>query len=220
MKNNYTHITLVLDRSGSMESIKTDTIGGLNQFVDTQKQVQAEITFTLIQFDDVYETVIAGKPIGEVPVFTKDNYIPRNTTALLDAIGRGIAETGDFLSSKKEEDRPSKVVFAIMTDGLENASTKFSREQVGKAIKEQKETYSWEFVFLGANQDAIATAASINIAQTHAITYAANSLGARSALKSFAVNTASYASGQSLSTGFSANDRQKQAEALKQSQTN
>lgn len=170
MRENYTHITFVLDRSGSMESCKTDTIGGTNRFLADQKKVPGDCSLLLVKFDHAYDVHHEGK-LKECPNFTDENYTPRGSTALLDAIGRAIHQTGELLSGLPERDRPSKVIFVIMTDGYENSSTKYDNKMIAAMIDSQRDVYKWDFVFLAANQDAIATASKINISAAAAMSY-------------------------------------------------
>lgn len=211
MKKNYTEIVVVLDRSGSMQSIKDDTIGGFNRFLKDQKAVPGTAAITLAQFDDQYEVVLNGVPIADAKELTGETFVPRGWTALLDAIGRTINTTGARLASMADEDRPEKVVFVIITDGEENRSKEFNSQQINEMIDHQRETYKWEFVFLGANQDAIKVARSMGIHQANAMTFAADSAGVSSSYDSFSDNVAKYRSGVSKDASFSAEDRQKQS---------
>lgn len=160
MRNNLTDITLVVDRSGSMASIKNDAEGGINEFVREQSQESGEALLTLMQFDTEYELVHNGINVADVPPYKLK---PRGMTALLDAVGRGINETGERLAAMPEEDRPGLVVFVIVTDGHENASVEFPRAQVRKMIQHQQESYNWQFTFLAANQDAFAEGGSLGV---------------------------------------------------------
>jgi hypothetical protein len=173
--NDKTDITVVLDRSGSMSSIKEATIGGFNTFINEQKKASGEAFISLSQFDDVYEVVYVQKSVKETPLLDDKTFVPRNGTALLDAIGRSINSTGDRLSNMSESDRPSKVIFVIITDGLENASVEFNKARIFEMITHQREKYSWQFIFLAANQDAIATACGLGISGTSAISYSSTS---------------------------------------------
>src|SRR5215212_2259363 len=166
-----TDITVVLDRSGSMESIAGDVIGGLNTFIRAQAQVEGEACFTLVQFDDQYEVVHAHVPVQDVPPLTHQAYVPRGTTALLDAIGRTIVATGSRFAMMAEADRPQVVVFAVQTDGFENASQEFSRQQVSDMLRHQETKYAWQFVFLAADQDAIAEGGRMGFASASALDY-------------------------------------------------
>lgn len=204
-----TDVTIVLDRSGSMASIRTETIGGVNSFIEEQRKQPGECSLSMVQFDDKYEPLYAGKPIADAPLLNAETFVPRGYTALLDAIGRTIVETGARLSAMPEADRPGKVLFVIVTDGAENASKEFTREKVFQSITHQKSAYKWDFVFLAANQDAIAVGGSLGVAANSSLTYAADSKGAVNAFKSASTYTASLrATGNAA---FSAQDRNAQA---------
>lgn len=212
MKQDLTDITVVLDRSGSMSSVWTDTIGGFNSFLKTQKEAPGEATFTLVQFDNHYEVDYRGKNIQEIPDLNNETYVPRGGTALLDAIGRTINETGQRLAALAESDRPSKVIFVILTDGEENASKEFKKGKINEMITHQTEKYQWDFVFLGANQDAIQTGSSMGIMAGNSLTYAANSIGTVSAFETVSSTMCSYRSGNTAAKTqfFSEEDREKQ----------
>ena len=177
MKKDYTHITLVLDRSGSMEAITSDTIGAVNKFLKEQKEQPGEATLTLVLFDHEYMSVHEFKNIKDVPWLDSSTYFTRGTTALMDAIGRTINQVGSTLAGKKEEERPESVLFAIVTDGLENASREFSKIQIVNMIDHQTKKYNWDFVYLGANQDAINVATSYNIPKGNSRVFYATSTG-------------------------------------------
>lgn len=213
MRMNHTDITIVLDRSGSMATVVNDTIGGFNRFLSDQKAAPGTAEITLHQFDDRFETVMNGVDVRMAAELTNKTFVPRGSTALLDAIGRAIQETGNRLATKSDRDRAGKVVFVIITDGEENASREFNREKVFEMIEHQKSKYSWEFVFLGANQDAIRAAAGIGINACSSITYAANAVGTEAVFRSLSSNVADYRVGASACANFSEEDRKKQAEA-------
>jgi hypothetical protein len=160
MKSDLTDITLVVDRSGSMQKIREDAEGGINAFLQEQAKLPGDALMTLVQFDTEYEFLQRGLSIKQVPAYT---LVPRGNTALLDAVGRAINETGERLAKMAEADRPGLVVFVIMTDGLENSSKEFTKAQVKQQIEEQQSKYNWQFTFLGANQDAFAEAGGIGI---------------------------------------------------------
>lgn len=211
MKTDFADITFVLDRSGSMSSVQADTIGGFNAFIEAQRKVPGECNASLVQFDDQYEVVYTSKPVKDAPALNAETFVPRGMTALLDAIGRAINETGKRLAAIPEADRPSKVIFVILTDGGENSSKEFTRAKVFEMITHQKSTYKWDFVFLGANQDAISTGAALGIARGSTMTYASNSVGTKHAFAS-----ASNYAAQSRTVGsasFSDEDREKQKQA-------
>jgi hypothetical protein len=180
----FADITVVLDRSGSMESVRDDTIGGFNRFVEDQKAVPGDAVLTLVQFDNEYEFVHRAAPIKEVPSLDRKTFVPRGSTALLDAIGRAIGETGSRLDGMAEDARPDKVFFVIITDGHENASREFRREKILEMIGHQQSVYSWQFVFLGANQDAIQAGASIGVPTANTLSYASNAASTAAAFAS------------------------------------
>lgn len=222
MRAGYVHIAVVLDRSGSMDEVQDDTIGGFNRFLDEQKKGPGEATFTLVQFDHEYQIVTNFALIACVPPLTRQTFVPRGNTALLNAIGRTIRETGYRLAAMPESDRPSKVLFVIVTDGHENASHeernpayRFTKSQINEMISLQRKEYSWEFVFLGANQNAIEEGASIGIPYHTSMTYANNVAGTAHAYASVSANTtrlrcANVAGEQDAQYAFTAEDRQQQ----------
>jgi uncharacterized protein YegL len=162
MNKDLVDITLVVDRSGSMESIREDAEGGINAFVREQAQLKGQANLTLVQFDTEYEFVHRAIDIQSVPEY---KLVPRGGTALLDAVGRAINETGERLAKLPESDRPGLVAFVITTDGQENRSCEFQSAQIKKMIQHQQEKYKWQFTFLGADQDAFAEAGRMGVAQ-------------------------------------------------------
>lgn len=177
MKKNYTHISVVLDRSGSMANCLNDTIGGFNQFLKTQKEVEGEATMTLVQFNGQYDMVVDMKPLKDVEELNKGNYSPNGGTALLDAIGRTINNVEAKLVEKSEDEKPEKVIFVIITDGEENESREFTRDQIMTMINNHRNDQKWEFVFIGANQDAIQAGGSMGIRAGNTLNYAVSSQG-------------------------------------------
>ena len=180
MNKNYTEIAFVLDRSGSMESCKEAAIEGFNKFLSEQQAEEGHARLTLVLFDDEYLVPFQSVPVKEVVGLNSKTYVPRNSTALLDAIGQTIDDLGARLSQLPEEARPAQVIVTILTDGEENASCKFSWKDVAARIKHQTDAYHWTFLFLGANQDAIATAAQMNIVAANSSGYVADDMGSRS----------------------------------------
>ena len=163
-----TLIAALLDRSGSMEDCKKATETGFGELISRQRGEPGEAIVTLSQFDDVYENVYANVPIAEVGPL---DLLPRNMTAMLDAIGRFVTEIGEQLADRKEADRPGTVICLIMTDGHENASREWSWDAVKTLINQQREKYQWKFLFLGANIDAIEVGSRIGVPQEMAMTY-------------------------------------------------
>lgn len=176
MKKDYTHITVILDRSGSMEKVKEDTIGGFNAFLNEQKNLEGEATISIIQFDNEYEYIAKFKPIQEVEELNSSTYKPRGMTALYDALGKAIKQTGKTLRNMKEEDRPEKVVFVILTDGYENASKKYTADNIKDKIEHQQSKYNWDFTYIGANQDAILVGNSMGISKDKSLNFAADNV--------------------------------------------
>ena len=177
MKENLTELVFILDRSGSMSGLETDTIGGFNSMLERQKKESGEAFVTTVLFDDKYEVLHDRYDIKGVNLLTEKEYYVRGSTALLDAIGITINNIGKALSDTKEEDRPGKVLFVIITDGMENSSREFSYEKVKKMVEHQKSKYSWDFIFLGANIDAIKTANSFGISADMATNFVSDSAG-------------------------------------------
>lgn len=161
MNINLTDLTLVVDRSGSMQAIREDAEGGINAFIEKQQQEPGEALLTLVQFDTEYEFVHRGVPLQDVPRYELQ---PRGATALLDAVGRAINEAGARLAKMPEEERPGLVAFVVMTDGLENSSQEFTKAEIRKMIEHQQTKYNWQFTFLGADQDAFAEAGEMGMA--------------------------------------------------------
>lgn len=176
MKSDLTEIAFVLDRSGSMDSIASTAIVGFNEFLHAHQSAAGQARLTLVLFDDEYLVPAASTPIRDVVPLDLTTYVPRNSTALLDAIGRTIDELGKRIAQLPEAERPGSVIVAILTDGLENASTQYGWKEVAGRIRHQRDKYSWEFLFLGANQDAIATAAQLNIARHNSANFAAQDI--------------------------------------------
>jgi len=172
-------IICIIDRSGSMQTLKDDAIGGFNSFLDDQKKLPGSAQLTLVLFDDEYLKIHDALNIQDVPPLTSESYTPRGTTALYDAIGKTVNEVGKRLADTPEHERPNKILVCILTDGHENASTEFTSEKIAEMIDHQKTKYSWEFMFLAANQDAVLTAKTMNIDADHAISFDATRRGMR-----------------------------------------
>jgi uncharacterized protein YegL len=166
-----TDITVVLDRSGSMQSVKKATIDGFNEFLRGQKAEEGSAKISLVQFDNKYEHVFKSLPLKDAPYLNDDTFIPRGMTALNDAIGRTIDKVGERLAKLSAKNRPDNVILVILTDGYENASTDYSTEKVASMVKHQRDKYNWKFIFLGANQDTILTAKTYNFAQGQTMSY-------------------------------------------------
>ncbi len=187
MKKNLTEMVFILDRSGSMQSLTDDTIGGFNSMIEKQKKEDGEAYVTTVLFDDNYEVLHDHVDIQKVKPITTKEYYARGCTALLDAIGKTINSIGSRLSSTLEDERPDNVIFVITTDGFENASKEFTKSTVKEMIEHQQDKYSWTFMFLGANMDAVGEAASLGINTDFARTYTASDIGTQSVYDSVSV---------------------------------
>jgi len=180
-----TELAFILDRSGSMESIRTAAIDGFNSYLREQQAAPGHTRLSLVLFDTTIDTHLDSIPIAEAISLTRETYIPRGSTALLDAIGTTIDRLGQRFAALTPPDRPEHVSIAILTDGEENSSSRYTWADIANLIQHQTEKYSWEFLFLGAGQDAIATAARINIHAANASHYQADAAGQSAAMASF-----------------------------------
>lgn len=177
MKENLTELVFILDRSGSMRGLETDTIGGFNAMLDRQRRQEGEANITTVLFDDKYEKLHDRLPVKHVADMTGKAYYVRGCTALLDAMGRTIHEMALIQKHLPDTEKAAKVIFVIITDGLENASREYSRARVKSMIEHEKEKYGWEFIFLGANMDAVKEAGSLGIAANRSVTFENDSQG-------------------------------------------
>ncbi len=177
MRENLTEIVFILDRSGSMSGLESDTIGGFNSMIAKQQKEEGEAIVSTVLFDDETDVIHDRLAIGEVKKLTEEDYYVRGCTALLDAIGGAIHHIGNVHKYAREEDRPAKTLFVITTDGLENASRHYSFKDVKRLIKRQQEKYNWEFLFLGANIDAIEVAGNMGISRDRAANYNCDEAG-------------------------------------------
>lgn len=177
MRENLTELVFILDRSGSMSGLESDTIGGFNSMIAKQQKEEGEAIVSTVLFDDVTDVIHDRVAIGDVKKLTEDDYFVRGCTALLDAVGGAIHHIGNVHKYAREEDRPAKTLFVITTDGLENASRNYAFKDVKKMIERQKEKYGWEFLFLGANIDAVETARHFGISEDRAVNYHSDSEG-------------------------------------------
>ena len=177
MKRNLTEVVFILDRSGSMSGLERDTIGGYNSLLEKQKQEPGEVLISTVLFDDRQEVLHDRIPLKDVKPMSEKEYYVRGCTALLDAIGGAIHHIGNVHKYAREEDRPSKTLFIITTDGMENASHRYTYEKVKQMVERQKNKYGWEFLFLGANIDAIGVANRFGISEDRAVNYECDSRG-------------------------------------------
>lgn len=171
MRKGLTEVVFIIDRSGSMSGLEADTIGGFNSMINKQKNEEGEALVSTVLFDDKVEVLYDRVDVKKVEPMNEHQYYVRGCTALLDAIGGAIHHIGNVHKYAREEDRPEKTLFIITTDGMENSSHKYNYEKVKKMVEKQKKKYGWEFIFLGANIDAIEVAGRFGIASNRAITY-------------------------------------------------
>lgn len=177
MKNNITELVFILDRSGSMAGLESDTIGGFNALIEKQRKQEGKCYVSTVLFDNVSEVLHDRVELREIKKMTDKDYSVRGCTALIDAIGGAIHHIGNIHKYARPEDVPEHTMFVITTDGQENASHRYSSNEVKKMIERQKEKYGWEFLFIGANIDAVETAARYGIGSDRAVNYMADSQG-------------------------------------------
>ena len=177
MKKNLTELVFILDRSGSMAGLEKDTIGGFNAMIEKQKDEPGEAYVSTVLFDNLSEVIHDRVKLENVPQMTRKEYYVRGCTALLDAVGGAIHHIGNVHKYAREEDRPEKTLFVITTDGMENASRRYTYDKVKAMIRRQKEQYGWEFLFLGANIDAAKEAARFGIDADRTANYHADHTG-------------------------------------------
>ena len=184
MKKNLTEVVFILDRSGSMAGLEADTIGGFNAMIEKQRGEPGEAVISTVLFDNETEVIHDRVSLDRVPALTEKEYDVRGCTALLDAVGGAIHHIGNVHKYAREEDRPEKTLFVITTDGMENASRRYTYDKVKAMIERQRERYGWEFLFLGANIDAAREAARFGIRADCAADYHADSIGTEAVYES------------------------------------
>lgn len=195
MREDYTDINVVLDRSGSMQNIARDMEGGFNQLIKDQQKVAGKCLVSFTQFDSDYtgrpsiETLYAARPVYDVPEMT---LIPRGGTPLLDAVGTTIVKVGERLRTLPASERPARVLFIVITDGGENTSREYKKEQVKRLVERQRAEYNWQFLFLGANIDSFAEAGGLGMASINTANYAPTSVGTQTMWGSVSSNISSY----------------------------
>ena len=177
MKKGLTEIVFILDRSGSMGGLERDTIGGYNSMLERQKKEEGEAVLSTVLFDDKIEVLHDRKNLYDVKPITNSDYYVRGCTALLDAVGGTIHHIGNVHKNMPADQRPEKTLFIITTDGMENASKEYTYSKVKKLVEEKKRKYHWEFVFLGANIDAVEVAGRFGVAKNRAVRYECDSAG-------------------------------------------
>lgn len=211
MNQNLTELHVIMDKSGSMQGLKDDTIGGFNQLMSDQKDTTGKLLVGLTMFNTGVDVRFSGVPLGDVRPLRSDDYRPTGGTALLDAIGQTVTDIGSRLAKMPESERPGQVIVAIFTDGQENSSHRFTKSQIRDMVKLQTETYKWIFMFLGAGIDAFAEAPSLGIDSAWAINYNRTKSGETYKLLGQNVNAVRYSSAtaQSMPTGFDEASRRK-----------
>ena len=177
MREDLTEVVFILDRSGSMSGLESDTIGGFNSMIEKQRKEEGEALISTILFDDRSEVLYDRVPVKKIEPMTDRKYYVRGCTALLDAIGGAIHHISNVHKYAREEDRPAKTLFIITTDGMENASREYSCRKVKEMVEKAKKKYDWEFLFLGANIDAIEVAGRFGISADRAVNYECDSAG-------------------------------------------
>ena len=177
MKNNITELVFILDRSGSMSGLESDTIGGFNSLIEKQRKQEGECFVSTILFDNVSEVLHDRVKLSEIKKMTEKDYTVRGCTALVDAIGCAIHHIGNIHKYARKEDVPENTMFVIMTDGMENASHIYSSDQLKKMIERQKKKYGWDFLFIGANIDSVETAGRYGIGADRSVNYHADKKG-------------------------------------------
>ena len=176
-KANFTEIVFILDRSGSMGGLESDTIGGFNSLIEKQKKEEGRVYISTVLFDNVSEVLHDRLPLDKISPMTEKEYCVRGSTALLDAVGGAIHHIGNIHKYARPEDRPDRTLFIITTDGMENSSRRYTAEKVKAMIERQKTEYGWQFLFLGANIDAVTTAGRFGIDRDMAVDYRSDSEG-------------------------------------------
>lgn len=177
MKKNLTELVFILDRSGSMSGLEGDTIGGFNSLIEKQRRQDGECFVSTVLFDNVSEVLHDRLKLEAIPKMTENDYTVRGCTALIDAIGGAIHHIANIHKYARKEDVPEHTMFVIMTDGMENASHRYSSDEVKQMIERQKEAFGWEFLFIGANIDSVETARHFGISEDRAVNYHADSEG-------------------------------------------
>lgn len=217
MKKNYSHIAVVIDESGSMESMRNEVIEGFNKLLSDQNKVKGEATITIVHFDDEYKKLVDFSPIKSATKLSRENYQPDASTALLDAMGKTMNDVRSHIKEMKEDDKPSKVIFVFITDGHENASREYSRDIVFEMITDLKDsdnTIKHEFVFIGANQDAIMAGSSLGIRKDASLTWDASGAGAKAAFSALSRGMTDYRT-VSDSYSFTDEERKEQDDLMK-----
>lgn len=198
-ENNLTELVFILDRSGSMRGLEEDTVGGFNAMIEKQKKEAGDCVVSTVLFDNESTVLHDRLPLDEIRTLTARDYQVGGCTALIDAIGGAIHHIGNVHKYARKEDVPTHTMFVIMTDGMENASRRYSSDEVKRKIERQKEKYGWEFLFIGANIDAVETAKHYGIAPNRAVNYHADGDGTRVVYDTICEAACSLRTGKALS---------------------
>lgn len=215
MKKGLTEIIFILDRSGSMESIRLDMIGGFNAFIEEQRKIPTECKVSFYQFDTQHprvETVYEQKVLKEVPLLNTETFVPRGGTPLYEAIATVVKKVGERFANTPENERPEKVLVVIITDGEENSSIGWTAAQIKQMVQHQEEKYKWEFVYLGANQDAWAVGNTMGVKSSSTLAYVASKGGTEALFMSLSAKTAHYRCADNVTRGIQFDDADKDAQ--------
>ena len=192
MAKDHTKIVCVLDRSGSMAAIADDAIGGFNTFLKDQQEAGDNADISVYLFDNQYDPLYENRPVAQAPPLDSTTFVPRGMTALYDAVGRTINTVGAVLSQTPERDRPDKVLFVILTDGRENSSREFNKHQVFTMVEHQRSKYSWQFMYLAANEAGMKDGAAIGMRSTDSLQFVPDAPGATAAFANISESTRGY----------------------------
>ncbi|MBQ1441178.1 MAG: VWA domain-containing protein [Clostridia bacterium] len=203
MKNNTTELVFILDRSGSMAGLESDTIGGFNSLIEKQRRQDGECYVSVVLFDNESEVLYDRVKLADVRKMTEDDYTVRGCTALIDAIGGAIKHIGNIHKYARPDDVPEHTMFVITTDGMENASHRYSSDKVKQMVQRQKEKYGWEFLFIGANIDSVETAGHIGIDSHHSVNYHADSKGTAVLYETVSASIGNMRAGRELAKDWS-----------------
>ena len=202
-KNGITELVFILDRSGSMEGLESDTVGGFNSLINKQKKEDGECLVSTVLFDNTSKVIHDRVPLSEIDPMTLEDYQVGGCTALIDAMGSAIHHIANVHKYARKEDVPENTIFVITTDGFENASNKYSSDDVKRMVKHQTEKYGWEFLFMGANIDAVETAKSYGICEDRAVNFKCDSKGTEVLYECVCETVSTARSGKSISSSWS-----------------
>lgn len=203
MNNNITELVFLIDRSGSMSGLEKDTVGGFNSMIEKQKKQDGKCFVSTVLFDHETEVLHDRLPLDRIEKMTENEYFTRGSTALLDALGGAIRHIGNIHKYARKEDVPEHTMFIITTDGMENSSRQYTAERIKAMIERQKSEYGWEFLFIGANIDAVTTAAKYGISEDRAVNYNADAAGTQIVYDAIEATVGAVRSGKRLSSRWS-----------------